>query len=31
MVYSHLGNRNLSAVFPEFENSPGRFLKILGS
>jgi uncharacterized protein (DUF1501 family) len=30
MVYAHLGNRNLPTVFPEFENSPGKFLKMLG-
>jgi uncharacterized protein (DUF1501 family) len=29
-VYRHLGNRNLTTVFPGFENEPRRFLKILG-
>jgi uncharacterized protein (DUF1501 family) len=29
-VYRHLGNRNLTSVFPGFENDPRRFLKILG-
>ena len=28
-VYSHLGNHALNQVFPEFENSPGSFLRIL--
>ena len=30
MVYHHLGNRDLTEVFPGFQNSPNRFLKILG-
>jgi uncharacterized protein (DUF1501 family) len=30
MVYRHLGNRNLNAVFPAFANDPKAFLKILG-
>ncbi len=29
-VYRHLGNRALDAVFPGFDNSPSRFLKLLG-
>jgi uncharacterized protein (DUF1501 family) len=28
-VYHHLGNRNLNAVFPGFDNSPQKFLKLL--
>ena len=28
-VYRHLGNKELSTVFPGFENDPGRFLKLL--
>jgi uncharacterized protein (DUF1501 family) len=30
MVYRHLGNRDLAEVFPGFQSSPSRFLKILG-
>ena len=30
VVYRHLGNKNLAQVFPGFENSPGKFLKLLG-
>jgi len=30
VVYRHLGNRNLSAVFPGFETDQRRFLKFLG-
>src|SRR5213079_2539437 len=30
MVYRHLGNRDLAQVFPGFQNSPNRFLRILG-
>lgn len=29
-VYRHLGNKDLAAVFPGYENQPGKFLKILG-
>jgi uncharacterized protein (DUF1501 family) len=29
-VYAHLGNKQLDAVFPGFENPPGKFLKLLG-
>ena len=29
VVYRHLGNRNLSAVFPGFDSNPGSFLKFL--
>src|SRR5271156_4027266 len=29
-VARHMGNTNLNAVFPGFENQPGKFLKILG-
>jgi len=29
-VYQHLGNRKLDAVFPGFEDTPGKFLKFLG-
>ena len=29
-VYRHLGNKHLEAVFPGFDNPPGRFLKFLG-
>lgn len=29
-VRDHLGNRNLNAVFPNFDNSPEKFLKVLG-
>jgi uncharacterized protein (DUF1501 family) len=29
-VYRHLGNRDLSEVFPNFQNNPNRFLRILG-
>jgi uncharacterized protein (DUF1501 family) len=29
-VDRHLGNKNLAAVFPGFDNSPGKFLKLLG-
>jgi uncharacterized protein (DUF1501 family) len=28
-VSNHLGNRNLNAVFPNFDNSPKKFLKLL--
>ena len=30
VVYSHLGNRKLSGVFPGFENNPSQFLRFLG-
>lgn len=30
MVYRHLGNRDLAEVFPGFQNTSGRFLRILG-
>src|SRR5438270_896331 len=30
MVYRHLGNHDLAQVFPGFQNSPNRFLRILG-
>lgn len=30
VVYRHLGNKNLSAVFPQYENNPSAFLKLLG-
>src|ERR1700723_2512092 len=29
-VARHMGNTNLKAVFPGFENQPGKFLKLLG-
>ena len=29
-VYQHLGNRKLDAVFPGFEDTPGKFLNFLG-
>ena len=29
-VARHMGNKNLAAVFPGFENQPGRFLRYLG-
>jgi len=29
-VYRHLGNKDLAAVFPGFENEPRRFLRLLG-
>jgi uncharacterized protein (DUF1501 family) len=29
-VYRHIGNRDLQKVFPTFENSPQRFLNLLG-
>jgi len=29
-VARHLGNANLNAVFPGFDNQPGKFLKLLG-
>jgi uncharacterized protein (DUF1501 family) len=29
-VAQHMGNTNLNAVFPGFENQPGKFLKLLG-
>jgi uncharacterized protein (DUF1501 family) len=29
-VYRHLGNRDLATVFPQFENDPRRFLRLLG-
>ena len=29
-VSRHLGNRNLAAVFPGFDNQPGKFLSFLG-
>ena len=29
-VARHLGNKNLAAVFPGFENQPGKFLRYLG-
>src|SRR5438270_3696301 len=30
LVYTHLGNHNLADVFPAFQNSPNRFLRVLG-
>jgi hypothetical protein len=30
MVYRHLGNRDLAEVFPGFQSSPSKFLRILG-
>jgi uncharacterized protein (DUF1501 family) len=30
LVARQVGTRNLNSVFPNFENSPGRFLRILG-
>ncbi len=29
-VARHMGNQNLAAVFPGFENQPGKFLRLLG-
>lgn len=29
-VSRHLGNKNLNAVFPGFENQPDQFLRVLG-
>jgi uncharacterized protein (DUF1501 family) len=29
-VYRHVGNKNLAAVFPNFESSPNKFLSYLG-
>lgn len=29
-VYAHLGNRDLNTVFPNYENTPSRFLGMLG-
>ncbi len=29
-IYRHLGNRDLATVFPGFDNSPSRFLNLLG-
>jgi uncharacterized protein (DUF1501 family) len=29
-VAHHMGNKNLSAVFPNFDNQPGKFLRYLG-
>ena len=29
-VACHMGNRDLAAVFPGFDNQPGKFLKLLG-
>jgi uncharacterized protein (DUF1501 family) len=29
-VARHMGNKNLAAVFPAFDNQPGKFLKFLG-
>jgi len=29
-VDRHMGNKNLAAVFPGFDNQPGKFLKLLG-
>jgi uncharacterized protein (DUF1501 family) len=29
-VVRHMGNKNLAAVFPGFENQPGKFLRFLG-
>jgi hypothetical protein len=29
-VARHLGNKNLSEVFPGYENQPGKFLRYLG-
>ncbi len=30
VVYLHLGNKNLDAIFPSYENEPRTFLKLLG-
>jgi uncharacterized protein (DUF1501 family) len=30
VVYRHLGNKNLNAVFPGYENAPSGFVKLLG-
>jgi uncharacterized protein (DUF1501 family) len=30
VVYRHLGNKNLTEVFPGYENNPRNFLKVLG-
>jgi len=30
MVYRHLGNHDLNDVFPNFQNSPNKFLRVLG-
>jgi uncharacterized protein (DUF1501 family) len=29
-VERHMGNADLNAVFPGFENQPGKFLRLLG-
>jgi uncharacterized protein (DUF1501 family) len=29
-VSRHMGNKNLAAVFPGYDNQPGKFLKVLG-
>jgi len=29
-IYRHLGNKDLAAIFPGFENDPRRFLRLLG-
>ncbi len=29
-VARHMGNKNLAAVFPGFDNQPGKFLRVLG-
>jgi hypothetical protein len=29
-VARHMGNADLNAVFPGFENQPGKFLRLLG-
>jgi hypothetical protein len=29
-VARHMENKNLAAVFPGFDNQPGKFLKLLG-
>ncbi|HEY3973315.1 MAG TPA: DUF1501 domain-containing protein [Candidatus Sulfotelmatobacter sp.] len=29
-VARHMGNKNLAAVFPGYDNQPGRFLRVLG-
>ena len=30
VVYRHLGNKKLDAVFPSYENNPAAFPKLLG-
>ncbi len=30
VIVKHMGNKNLSQVFPGYDNQPGKFLKVLG-